>query len=240
MKVYKLTYLVKNKDDFCDDDIVKYENETATFLLYNGELNVKLKTAIKYISEAKRIIEPIIRAWEFEAEIRMGFKIIEFELKKDVDQSLEKVKDYSDYFISKKQDQIIISLKYPPAPTIRISETMENIWNRYNRAKLGFGESIQSATYYCLTVIEKQFGSRKKAANALNLDYKILSKIGELSSTKGNSKTARKARAINQPLSSYEKKWINYAIRNILFQLGYMEANLKTAYLNINEIPVIQ
>jgi len=239
MIIYNLTYLVKNQKDFSNDDIVKYENETANFYLSNGELNVKFKDAIPDISEAIRIIDPIIRAWEFEAEIRMGFRVIEFELEQSIAQELEIDEDYSEFFLPKKKDQIIISLKYPPAPTIRVSEMMKNIWNRYYRAKLELGESIQSASYFFLTVIEKQFGSRKEAANALNLDYKILSKIGELSSTRGNSKTARKARAINQTLSYYERKWINYAIRNILFQLGYIEANLKTTYIDINDIPII-
>ena len=239
MKITELNYIVSNQNDLTNEDLVAYDTDYAKFCLSKGILNAKLQDPTSSLEEARNNIDPVVRAWEFESEIRSGFPVIKFEFVPSIisDSNSVKISTVDGWC---DQEELDIRLRYPPGPTIRVTSYMENMWNRYSRSKSGIGESLQSAMYYSLTVIEDKFGSRKKAAVALNVDLKILRKIGELSSTKGNSATARKVSAANSSLTLVEKKWLNITIRNVLLQLGYIAANLSPPPVKMEDLPNIQ
>jgi len=75
--------------------------------------------------------------------------------------------------------------------------------------------------YFCLTVVEATAGGRAEAAKALAVDPEVLSKIGELSSTRGDTATARKAHASRNPLTSQERAWLEDVVRQLALRLGH-------------------
>ena len=63
--------------------------------------------------------------------------------------------------------------------------------------------------YACLTFLEKSAVNRRAAAKQYNIDEEIFRKMGEISSTRGDTLTARKfeKEGIERPLSHVEAIW---------------------------------
>jgi hypothetical protein len=76
--------------------------------------------------------------------------------------------------------------------------------------------------YFVLTHLEAIAGDRKTAAKVFAVDFKILQKLAELSSTGGDAATARKVSSTTQfrELSGSEKAWIEQAVRRLIRRLG--------------------
>ncbi|CAG0963332.1 hypothetical protein MYXO_00885 [Myxococcaceae bacterium] len=235
MSIQRLAYRVEKAGAFADD-VIEFSHAVGDFSLANGLLRVDLRLPTDSISEARAHIDPVVRAWEFEAEIRMGFPVIKFEFTPAVAVGATSQRSPE----TNGATELVIATRYPPAPTIAVTSEMENVWERYTRARLGIGESVESAVYYGLTVIEAQFGSRPKAAAALNLPHGVLSKLGELSSTRGDAATARKSRASGEPLNRSEKKWIDHSIRYALLQLGHLAAGLAPPEIEAGALPDLE
>ena len=233
--VKNLTYRVVKPDKYVSDELVEHTDAVACFALTDGLLHVSLNVAADSGSSARSCVEPTVRSWEFEAEVRSGFPVIEFDFVQDIDEatptSLASAEELAD------GTGLVILSRYPPGPTIAVTPEMESIWKRYVRARLDFGEPLQSAVYYALTVIEAQFGSRSKASSALKLDPQILRKMGELSSTRGDPETARKARAADVPLRIVDRQWLDAAVRHAVLQLGHLAARLSPRPVVMADLP---
>ena len=103
--------------------------------------------------------------------------------------------------------------QYPPPPVaFHVTPEVEVLWDRFNRY-IEQKEPLLSMAYFCLTLLER--GDRKAAAQAYNIDYSLLRKLGELTSTRGDNATARKA-TVTKQLSGDEKSWIEQAIKSII------------------------
>mgnify|MGYP001256169469 CR=1 FL=1 len=110
--------------------------------------------------------------WEFESEIVGEGKRVSFEHgipDKELQAQSSNLDDSTDETV------LVILSRYPPPPSIRVTQTMETMWERLFRAHIEIGESIQNAAYFCLTVLEQKYGNRSLAAKNLNIDAKILS-----------------------------------------------------------------
>jgi hypothetical protein len=78
---------------------------------------------------------------------------------------------------------------------------------------LAGSEPLLSMAYFCLTLLER--GDRRAAAQQFAIDYEVLKKLGELTSTRGDHHTARKASAPLHPLTADEAHWIEATIKAI-------------------------
>jgi hypothetical protein len=238
MSGYNVIYQVVNPEHFVKDDLVEFEDARATFTLTNGFLRARLTPATYSLDQACAYVDPVVRAWEFESELRMGFPVIKFVYVGESANPMVPPSPIASQGIESVggDSQLLVLSRYPKGPRIRVTPEMTIIWDRFYRARVGIGESLQSAVYYGVTVIEACFGSRSNAASALNLSPQILSKLGELSSTRGDSATARKARAVIQ-LTKQEARWMDYAMRYSLLQLGTLAAGLVPDHIAIADIP---
>ena len=161
-----LVYRTIDPEKFSHDDTVEHTNVAASFTLANGFLEARLNVPSQSLKQACAAVEPVVLAWEFESEVRMGFEVIKFERTPVSTIQLTPPSAHISNETEALTDEshIVILSRYPQGPTIRVTQDMESIWNRYKRASFGFGESLQSAVYYGLTVIEARFGSRTKAS----------------------------------------------------------------------------
>jgi hypothetical protein len=107
--------------------------------------------------------------------------------------------------------------EYPTPPSaFRVTPEVEVLWDRFN-GYLAQREPLPSMAYFCLTLLER--GDRKAAAAHFNIDIDVLRKLGELSSTRGDNSTARKAHGATQ-LRADERRWIEEAIKATIRRLG--------------------
>jgi hypothetical protein len=74
---------------------------------------------------------------------------------------------------------------------------------------------------FCLTVVERQGKGRRGAANLLGIEFPVLKKLGELTATKGDEKTARKVPPTGfNPYIASEVEWMEAAVCAIIRRLG--------------------
>lgn len=236
MSIRTLKYRVIDPQNYVDDDVVEHKDCCAVYILANGLLEAQLHLPAESVAQARTNVDPIVRSWEFESEVRMGFPVIKFDFL-PAPSAEAALSSQGPHEAPSEDPHLVIQSRYPQGPSIRATPDMENVWTRFTRARMGIGESLQSAVYFGLTVIEARFGSRTKASASLNLAPQILSGMGELSSTRGDSKTARKACATVSPLNRQEVHWLDCAFRHALLQLGMVEAGLVPPAVALTDLP---
>jgi hypothetical protein len=91
------------------------------------------------------------------------------------------------------------------------AEALSLRWRRYADG----GESLQSAAYFILTVLER-YGGRASGAARLGVSRRVLETLGRLASHTGDVLTARKADAAEQPLTQEERVWMEATIRMLI------------------------
>jgi hypothetical protein len=100
-------------------------------------------------------------------------------------------------------------------------------------------EPLQSMAYFVLTLLESVAGNRQEAARSFSIDLSVLSTIGRLSSTKGDSSTARKIKSPKplQELSGPEKQWLEQAIRRVIHRLGEHASGMPLTQIKLSDLP---
>lgn len=241
--VTKLFYRLDCTTPFSEPDPILGKNEIGSFELKDEVLTIELASECKLIAEARHLASPFIKAWQIEAEIcrhpcrKFRFAFWKAETTGAV---VDQTGNAPEPFKYEKDDkgQLIFELQaYPPAPSTKFSPHLEAAWSRYLMASYDSGEPIQSAAYYILTVAETPAGGRKNAASILQIDKRVLNKLGELTSERGSVTTARKMLGSMKPLTCEETRWIDKAIRMLLLHLGEVEAGGLPDRLTMDDLP---
>ncbi|MGE5444246.1 MAG: hypothetical protein ACM3SR_06520 [Ignavibacteriales bacterium] len=123
--------------------------------------------------------------------------------------------------------------KFPSLPSrFKASPDVETMYLRYN-AYLQKRDILTEMAYMCLRVLEASSRGRKNASPLYHIDMDVLSKLGELSSKKGDRMEARKPpkNGVYIPLSSNERSWLEEAVKAMIRRVGerdyYPSAPLK-------------
>jgi hypothetical protein len=230
LHVESLRYILQPDERFSYDNPPPLEFETAEarFRLANGVLTCEMKIHFSDANAARNVVEPVLRAWEALSDVRYnrGQLRFRFDQPQIVDRSprppgssMMVAMSGSSTFTATLSFHVT-SKKYPEPPRdyFRLNPDAESILQRY-RGYLDGREPLQSMTYFCLTIIERGAGSRNAAAAQYQIDNKVLRKIGELSSTRGDNLTARKAVAA-QPLSAKESSWLEAVVKILIQRIG--------------------
>ena len=210
------------------------ERETDGFklLLEAGKLTVSMKEHHASIDSARSRVEPLLRSWELDNWLTYGpgsFRFL-YEEGKVIDRNPPppgspqtiQVRVGSYAIVGADVTLVIGRREYPPPPTnFTTSPDVETLWHRY-QGYLEGKELLSSMAYFCLTVLEGLGRGREGAATKFEIDEKVLRKLGELTSTKGDEKTARKflAPGMLRPYSPQEETWIKDVIRALIRRVG--------------------
>lgn len=190
-----------------------------------------MKTHVASVDEARQAVEPAIRAWEVDADLRWGRSGLQFAFDgadvvdrtpapSGVAHATAFVGTVGATILTGSASVHVSRAQYPspPPPTFRLSPDAESILVRYDGCRNG-REPLQSMAYFCLTFLEEKARSRKGTEKTYRIDRPVLSKMGELTSTRGDSKTARKADAL-QPLTAVESAWLEAAVKMLIWRVG--------------------
>jgi hypothetical protein len=148
--------------------------------------------------------------------------------------------------------QMTVGRRYPEPPPATFAElpNVETLWNRYEN-HLRNREPLPAMGYFSLTVIETLYGGQSKpisgarkpppkrsaAAKALNIDVEVLSKLGQLTTERGDKTMARKQEANTsfQALTGEEAAWIRAVLTEIMRRVAN-PANAATL-LTVADLP---
>jgi hypothetical protein len=202
------------------------------------------KRHFKTESGAKPLAGKFVRAWEIAAGLQHSIKIhFQFEGSDIVDRSpnpgqiaSQAVESLS--FVDNVSVAVGITRYSAILPHFELTPEVDMLWTRYCRYLEG-RELLTTMAFWCLTLLEIGSGSsksrRQSAAKKYDIDFKVLKKIGDLTSEdKGDHLTARKASASQKPLLEKEKSWIKSAIKAIIRHLATHKTGSK---LEMKDLP---
>jgi hypothetical protein len=238
--VASLRYLLDSLTPY-EAEPIEFEADDIQFRLRDNVLQGFPNTRISTVGEARRRIEKVLRNWTLQAQLLDRSTLISFRYQDaETVGEVADTKDYSPENIEHVEDrdaEIRITIgEYPVPPEIEATPEIEAAADRLKRAVYG-GESLQSAAYFALTIAENSAGNRQKAASQFQIDIRILSQLGLLSSTTGDLTTARKASAVKTgPLTPRDKRWVDRAVRNLLLQIGQVNAGRIPVQINLRDL----
>lgn len=207
-----------------------HDTETHRFVLEDNQLTCELKEHFAEIEEAKGFVEPQIRSWEIDAALSFGSEQFKF-VYKDAHVIDRNPKPDDETSIcgrvavtARLKSSISVHVRleaYPEPPTdFLINPDVKCLWGRYSSYLQG-EEPLLSMAYFCLSLIEVLAGGRKEIPSKYLVDRLVVDKLGELTSTRGDEMTARKAKGHNfTPLTGEEVRWIESCIRKVIRRLG--------------------
>lgn len=233
--VVSLTYKVKVVDDvsYNTPPPVEFETDEAHFCLADATVTCKMKAHFSTTADARAIVEPILRAWELDVDLKRGREEFRFQFSDAdlVDRTPAVPGVVRAYLHATEAADVVMATAtvsghvtrrtYPPPPVnFRITPDVDTLWHRY-RGYLEGREPLLAMAYFCLTVLKTNAGGLPKAAAKYKIDVHVLRKLGELTSVRGDYHTARKMlTTATLPLSPSEDTWIQATIKTIIWRLG--------------------
>jgi hypothetical protein len=133
--------------------------------------------------------------------------------------------------------------RYPSLPARDFARTpdVETLWQRYVNYREG-REPLLAMAYFCLDMIETLAGGRrnknkrKAAAAKFGVGVAVLDKLGELTSSRGDTATARKG-GVSGPLTPAEQNWIETTIRKLIRRVGEIAGGAKVRRIQLEDPP---
>ncbi len=220
------------------------------YRLSEGRLRIEPSAHFASIEEAKRYVDPFLESWEIDIALRFGSPELSFEYEtaEVIDRDppppgprhLGMVANAGELSLSGAIASLHVSrTRYPaPPPNFRLNPDVDTLWKRYQGYKHG-REPLPSMAYFCLTLLETISGSREDAAAAFKISGRVLSKIGQLTTERGDQATARKYLAIKAgvPLSAQEIGWLEEAVKAIIRRLGEVQSIDTVPIIDVNSLP---
>jgi hypothetical protein len=219
----KVAPLSEDRDEF----ELRIDGKTALF---------KMKRHYANADEARLIVENYLKAWY----ILIGLEVdpddfyLRFDYADIIDRSPKKIDNnvislattISCHFsVSDNVTLHILRARFPLFPiNFSVSPDAESMYHRYKMYRQG-REPLLSMAYMCLTIFEASAGDdkkREKAATQYNIDPKILSILGKLTTEKGDATEARKVPKNRkfEPLSQIEQEWILAVVKQLIKRAG--------------------
>jgi hypothetical protein len=235
-----------------DPEALSFSNHLGDFELIDKELHIKPTEHFSDEGEARTAIEPFLHAWEIEADLTSNIGAIRFTFERVALIDRDPPPPGSPKVIKLKAMLGNVSLassfslhltrrRYPQPPqAFRATSEVQQAYRRWMGFRAG-KEPLQAMAFFVLTLLEKPAGGRKKAACTFHIGLDVLNTIGELSSTKGDESTARKASLGGQyqQLSDAEKQWLEAAVPKVIHQLGQYASGTSLTRLSMNDLPSI-
>lgn len=246
--VITLNYLLITAENTSFGNPVMIEEEYLDFKikLDEGNLVVEMKEHFSSEVQARKRVEPFLKAWELDNFLNLGTKEISFEFlgSKIIDRNPIHSKApkilYAEVaeFVT-ANDSItchLIRKNYPKPPKgLSYSPDVESLSKRYEGFLAG-REPLISMAYFCLSLLQSSAKGRTKAATKYKIELDILDKLGTLTSERGDRTDARKLDKDSTliPLTNAEIEWICQTIRLIIRRKAEYDFDPASILLIIN------
>ena len=229
--VVALIYSVRHHEsvDYGKAQPLAFENDQFVVSLKDGKARFELKEHYSTEQQAREAVEPFIRNWRFDAELRRDPDcfVLDFDKAEIIDRSptpgVIKVNAApARWHFSIPSPKVTVSPPtYPPTPTGIDSShpDVKTLHDRYRGYKDG-KELLPSFAYYCFTELLRQAqGGVAKVARRYSISQPVLKKISQLSSIKGGVE-ARKAKGANDPFTKEEREFLEKALPRLILRVA--------------------
>jgi hypothetical protein len=230
-----------------DPPPLSFINAFGKFETQGKALTVEPAVHFATEEEARAGIEPFLRSWEIDADLRFDLGTIRFVFDRAelIDRNPPPPGSHvlmagtARMTITGHPATLTITRStYPPPPTqFGVTLDVQIAYQRWRNVRLG-REPLLGMAYWLLTVMDRLAGNRKAAAAMFNVDPKVLKTLGQLSSTRGDLTTARKVSRAQQPLSSQEQSWLEEAVKALILRIGQTSPGT-AARLSMRDLPTL-
>ena len=241
----------------CHNKTVDYSRARTTVIdedlfvvkIEDGAVRFGLRSFCATEAEARTIVDPFIRNWEFDAGLQHapGDFRLEFDRSEIVDRQPQASEVRASaspirfHFGLSSPTATVFRVRYPSPPSGIDSDhpDVQTLYQRYKGFREG-KELLPSFAYFCLTAIEHSVGpgggNRERAACQYCIDEQLLRKIGCWSSTKGG-KEARKERGLESPLTAEQRRFLERSIVTLIRRVAeYHSRNGNLPRITVKEI----
>ena len=228
--VITLNYLLITAENTSFANPVMIEEEYLDFeiKLDEGNLVVEMKEHFSSEAQARKMVEPFLKAWELDNFLKVGSKEISFEFfsSKIIDRNPIQSNGHKILYAEVAEfltagDSIrchLIRKNYPKPPKgLSYSPDVESLLRRYEGYLAG-REPLTTMAYFCLSLLQSTAKGRWEASIKYNIELDILKRLGALTSERGDMTNARKLdeRSTLIPLNNVEIEWICQTIKLII------------------------
>jgi hypothetical protein len=251
--VVSLRYRLQTDESTSYTNPPPVEHDTTTFSLRLAEnvLCIQMKAHFSSTELARSAVEGFLHAWELDAALNFGPGALRFvyEDASVIDRNppppgtreVVAAKGVAIGMSAASAKLHVARATYPsPSTRFRVSPDVETLWQRYQGYRKG-REPLLSMAYFCLSLIESKAGGRSAAAAQFAVDEKVLRKLGEITSNRGDGATARKLnrKSTVQPLSTSEIAWIKATVTAIIRRVAEADPSDPLPLLRMADLPRI-
>ena len=219
---------------------ITFEMEAFLLKVEDGKVRFELKEHYATEDEARNVIEPYIKVWEFDAGLRgrPGNFGLRFDRAEVIEQSpklrVTGLSASTTFPPMTSRAHVTIDKQYPKPPSnVTLNPDDPDLSTMYTRLQGYFErkEYLPSMSYFCLNLLEnsipKEYSTnryrgskaRKKAAVRYDIDLAVLNKIGELTAYRGGH-FARKALGIKSDLTRSEHRFLEEAVKMMIRRMA--------------------
>ncbi len=219
---------------------LEHEAEAFRLRLADDILMVEMKEHRASAEEAQRLVKPFLRAWEIDLALRQDRNEVTFVFDgaEVVDRNPDPLSTtqtiHADATFAARASFAasahVTKPQYPGPPSgFAVSPDVETMWARYEGYRAG-REPLASMAFMCLRVLEASAGGRDEAASRYDIDRKVMSKLGFLTSEVGDARTARKMPGPSgfRAHTNVEIAWIEAVIKALIRRAGETAFDPKT------------
>jgi hypothetical protein len=231
---------------------MSFTNHLGRFELADGKLTIYPADHFADGTQARAVLDAFVRAWEVESDLSRNIGSIRFKYTgvRKVDRGPAPAPRSGARRLSVLAEAIalvesvsshVTQSTYPTPPIdFRTTPEVETAYRRWRAFREG-REPLPSMAYAVLTLLESLAGGRREAEATFHIEHIVLDTIGRLSSTKGDSDSARKFPQGGQvqPLTGSESAWLEAAIRRVVRRMGEHAAGVQLTQLAMSELPQI-
>jgi hypothetical protein len=223
---------------------MEFETDEARFRLADGKLTCEMRKHFASVEAARAAIEPTLEAWEVDADLRRNRGELRFKF--DGQQVIDRSPVQSGAIRGIAHGVGTLSATgtlsvhttrtlYPDPPPggFLLTPDAKTILDRY-RDFLDGRQSLETMSYFCLTVVLR--AGQRQAAEEYQIEIGVLRKMGELSSTRGDPLTGRKASFV-RPLTASERAWLEATVKKLIWQLG--TPKVERSLLKMSDLPAL-
>lgn len=249
--VVALIYTVEHGQSISYDraSALSYD-ESSEFHLTVDDNTARFEFKTHYANEeaARRAIEQFIQNWEFDAGIRRGPNSFTLRFREaeivDMDPSppsprsgplraRARVQFSGKLSVSAKATLVEPHYPHPPSGGSIDPEdsAVVKMKGRYAQYQLGRAK-LPEVAYFCVNVLEKEYGGTAAAARECQISAKVIRKIRRLSSEKGGE-DARKAVGSDDDFTREESRFLNMAIKEIIIRAAQVASDSSQSHTKI-------
>jgi hypothetical protein len=231
---------------FDDPPPLRWQDSNFDIVLDDSVVRAEMRLHFATEREARAVVEPFLQSWEIDVALSYGQRQMTFKFKRAhvVDRNpvppgsvITGTARIASGRASVSATGEVRRKTYPTVPTSFVAvPDVITMWNRFEGYKAG-REPIVPMAYFCLTVIEYRYNSRKEASNKLSVEPAVLGKLGALSTNRGDMTSARKLTKELVPLTANELQWLEAAIPALIRRLGEIAAGQTPSQLTMAQLP---